>query len=79
MGWSGTGAFAAWHDVEEGREAEYLHWHSHEHMQERLTVSGFTRGCRFIHELIRSASLQDPALILLERRICLALRIVVRV
>lgn len=37
----------AWHDVEEGREAEYLHWHSHEHMQERVAVPGFTRGRRY--------------------------------
>jgi hypothetical protein len=47
MSWQGRGAFIAWHDVEEGREAEYLHWHSHEHMQERLAIPGFLRGRRY--------------------------------
>ncbi len=47
MGWRSLGAFVAWHDVEIGREAEYLHWHSHEHMQERLVVPGFMQGRRY--------------------------------
>jgi hypothetical protein len=47
MGWNGSGALIAWHDVEEGREAEYLDWHSHEHMQERLAIPGFLEGRRY--------------------------------
>jgi hypothetical protein len=47
MSWTGRGAFIAWHDVEEGQEAEYLHWHSHEHMQERCAIPGFLQGRRY--------------------------------
>ncbi|GEO19093.1 hypothetical protein [Microvirga aerophila] len=47
MGWAGSGALIAWHDVEEGRETEYLDWHSHEHMQERLAIPGFLHGRRY--------------------------------
>jgi hypothetical protein len=47
MGWAGSGALIAWHDVEEGRETEYLDWHSHEHMQERLAIPGFLQGRRY--------------------------------
>lgn len=47
MSWTGQGAFIAWHDVEEGQEAEYLHWHSHEHMQERRAIPGFLQGRRY--------------------------------
>jgi hypothetical protein len=47
MSWQGSGAFVAWHDVETGREAEYVHWHSHEHMQERVAIPGFLHGRRY--------------------------------
>jgi hypothetical protein len=47
MGWAGSGALIAWHDVEEDREAEYLDWHSHEHMKERLAIPGFLQGRRY--------------------------------
>jgi len=47
MSWTGQGAFIAWHDVEEGQAAEYLHWHSHEHMQERRAIPGFLQGRRY--------------------------------
>jgi hypothetical protein len=47
MGWAGSGALIAWHDVEESREAEYLNWHSHEHMKERLAIPGFLQGRRY--------------------------------
>jgi hypothetical protein len=30
----GQGAFAAWHGIAAGREADYDHWHSHEHIAE---------------------------------------------
>ncbi|MGF9763834.1 hypothetical protein AAII07_52845 [Microvirga sp. 0TCS3.31] len=47
MGWAGSGALIAWHDVEEGRKADYLDWHSHEHMRERLAIPGFLQGRRY--------------------------------
>ena len=47
MSWTGQGAFIAWHDVDEGQETEYLHWHSHEHMQERCAILGFLHGRRY--------------------------------
>jgi hypothetical protein len=47
MGWAASGALIAWHDVEAGREAEYLDWHSHEHMKERLAIPGFLQGRRY--------------------------------
>jgi heme-degrading monooxygenase HmoA len=47
MGWTGSGALIAWHDVENGREAEYLDWHSHEHMRERRAIPGFLQARRY--------------------------------
>ena len=47
MGWAGSGALIAWHDVEKGQKAEYLDWHSHEHMKERLAIPGFLQGRRY--------------------------------
>jgi hypothetical protein len=47
VGWAGSGALIAWHDIEQGREAEYLDWHSHEHMKERLAIPGFLQGRRY--------------------------------
>ncbi len=47
MGWAGTAALIAWHDVECGREAEYVDWHSREHLKERLAVPGFVQGRRY--------------------------------
>jgi hypothetical protein len=47
MGWTGLGALIAWHDVEPGHHGKYLHWHSHEHMPERLAIPGFLRGRRY--------------------------------
>jgi hypothetical protein len=72
MSWTGRGAFIAWHNVEGEREAEYLHWHSHEHMQERLAIPGFLRGRRYsvvgpgpqflvIYDVEDLATLSSPA------------------
>ena len=47
MGWAGSGALVAWHDIDEGREAEYLDWHSREHMAERLAIPGFVEARRY--------------------------------
>jgi hypothetical protein len=72
MSWIGQGAFIAWHDVEDGQEAEYLHWHSHEHMQERCAIPGFLQGRRYsvigtgpqflvIYQVESLATLSSPA------------------
>ncbi len=47
MGWAGSGVLIAWHGIVEGCEAEYLDWHSHEHMKERLAIPGFLQGRRY--------------------------------
>ena len=44
----GLGAFVAWHGITDGREADYECWHSHEHMLERVGISGFLRGRRYV-------------------------------
>src|SRR5215217_9570243 len=72
MSLRGQAAFIAWHDVEEGREPEYLHWHSHEHMQERLAIPGFLQGRRYsvvgsgpkflvVYEVMELEVLSSPA------------------
>ncbi len=42
----GKGMMVFWHDFE-GDEADFLHWHSFEHMPERVGIAGFRRGKRF--------------------------------
>lgn len=37
----------AWHDVETGRERDYQHWHTQEHMDERVFLPGFLVGRRY--------------------------------
>jgi hypothetical protein len=44
----GLGAFVAWHGITGGREADYEHWHSQEHMLERVGIPGFLRGRRYV-------------------------------
>jgi hypothetical protein len=43
----GTGCFVAWYDLQPGREADHDEWHTHEHMIERVAISGFLRGLRY--------------------------------
>jgi hypothetical protein len=31
-----------------GTRAEYRHWHSHEHIQERVAIPGFLHGRRYV-------------------------------
>jgi hypothetical protein len=51
---TGDALLAIWHDIEPGAEAEYMEWHTREHMPERLGVPGFTVGKRLInHDLGR--------------------------
>lgn len=47
MAMPGMGCFIAWYDVKPGREADHHHWHSHEHMVERVAIPGFLRGLRY--------------------------------
>src|SRR5262245_40452423 len=47
MALPGSGCFVAWHDLQPGREADHDHWHTHEHMIERVAIPGFLRGLRY--------------------------------
>ncbi|HEX6610361.1 MAG TPA: hypothetical protein VF051_06255, partial [Hyphomicrobiaceae bacterium] len=47
MAIAGLGCFVAWHDLQSGREADHDHWHTHEHMIERVAIPGFLRGFRY--------------------------------
>ena len=46
MGMNGNAFLAIWHDIEEGGHAEYIEWHTREHMPERLSIPGFRTGKR---------------------------------
>lgn len=48
MGLLGKGALAIWNDVAPGGEAELNHWHTREHVPERVGVPGFLRGRRYV-------------------------------
>jgi hypothetical protein len=43
----GRAAVAMWWDVSAEMESEFEHWHSIEHMPERLSIPGFRRGTRW--------------------------------
>jgi hypothetical protein len=43
----GSGCFVAWYDVRPGHETEHDHWHTHEHIIERVAIPGFRRGLRY--------------------------------
>jgi len=44
----GTAAVAMWWNVAPEVRAEWEHWHSSEHMPERLAIPGFLRGTRWV-------------------------------
>jgi hypothetical protein len=44
----GRAAVAMWWDIAPEMKSEFEHWHSHEHMPERLGIPGFRRGTRWI-------------------------------
>ena len=48
MGLLGTGILAIWNDVAPGGDAEFNHWHTQEHVPERVGVPGFLRGRRYV-------------------------------
>ncbi len=41
------GVLAIWHDIRDGREADFEFWYRNEHFPERLAVPGFRIGRRF--------------------------------
>jgi hypothetical protein len=43
----GKAALAMWWDVSPEVQAEWEHWHAHEHFPERLAIPGFLRGSRW--------------------------------
>lgn len=47
MGLHGAGVLAIWNDVVPDGEAEFNHWHTLEHVPERLGIPGFLRGRRY--------------------------------
>jgi hypothetical protein len=50
MGLCGNGALVLNFDVEPTALVEHDHWHTKEHMPERLSIPGFLRGTRWIAE-----------------------------
>jgi hypothetical protein len=46
----GTAFVAIWHDVVPEGKAEFHAWHTRQHMPERLAVTGFLRGRRYLAE-----------------------------
>lgn len=45
-----SGLLAIWNDIVSGGEADFRHWHSGEHMPERMGVPGFQRGRRLFND-----------------------------
>jgi hypothetical protein len=43
----GKAALAMWWEVEPQHSLDFQHWHSHEHLPERLGISGFLRAARW--------------------------------
>jgi hypothetical protein len=44
----GKGVLAIWNGVATGYESEFLEWHVKEHIPERVGVTGFLRGRRYL-------------------------------
>jgi hypothetical protein len=47
MALAGEGFLAIWNDTSEGGDAEWVRWHTREHMAERVGVEGFLAGRRY--------------------------------
>src|SRR5690606_6054350 len=43
----GKAALAMWWEIEAARQADFAHWHAHEHFPERLAIPGFRRASRW--------------------------------
>ncbi len=72
MALRGGAVLAIWNDVAPGGEAEFDHWHTREHVPERVGIPGFLRGRRFealagapryftLYEADSTATLGGPA------------------
>jgi hypothetical protein len=48
MAFLGAAALAIWNDIAPGGDDEFLHWHTREHIPERVGVAGFLRGRRYV-------------------------------
>jgi hypothetical protein len=48
MSLAGLGAVCIWHDLLPEASDDFYQWHNREHMPERVGISGFRRGRRFI-------------------------------
>jgi hypothetical protein len=46
----GKAAIAMWWNIAPEVRAEWEDWHTREHMPERLSIPGFLRGSRWVHE-----------------------------
>ena len=68
----GQAALAMWWDMDPALRDEFEHWHSHEHIPERLALPGFHRGSRWsdagggqgffvLYELATYEALVSPA------------------
>ncbi|MGH7101116.1 MAG: hypothetical protein ACREFJ_01875 [Acetobacteraceae bacterium] len=47
MSLRGQGVLAIWNDIACGTEREFMNWHVHEHIPERVALPGFLRGRRY--------------------------------
>jgi hypothetical protein len=47
MALSGTAALAMWWEIDAACRDDFEHWHSHEHLPERLGIPGFRRATRW--------------------------------
>lgn len=68
----GSGCFVGWYDLAPGFEADHDHWHTHEHMIERVAIPGFLRGSRYrsltgsprvciMYQAVELSTLNSPA------------------
>jgi hypothetical protein len=44
----GSAVLAIWNDIVPGGDDEFIHWHTREHIPERVAVPGFLRGRRYV-------------------------------
>ena len=48
MSLAGTGVVTIWHDLLPEAKDDFNEWHNREHMPERVGISGFRRGRRYV-------------------------------
>ncbi|CAM5222622.1 hypothetical protein CDEF62S_01168 [Castellaniella defragrans] len=44
----GKGVLAIWNGIDRGHDDEFLEWHVHEHIPDRIALPGFLRGRRYV-------------------------------